>query len=239
MARPAISAHRGGSESAAPATWESYRDAVTTGAEYVELDIRRLRDGTLVVYHDPRANHTGPLLADLTYRDFCAAAGYEVPTVAGVCDLLAGRAIAHLDLKEIGYEADVVKLALDRLGAGQFVATTLEDPSVAAIKRGFPEVRTALSLGRSLAEIRAWRRLPSRLADLFAYRRVRACGADWVAAHHRLARFTVLRMCARRGVGAMVWTVNQDPALRSFLDDPRVDVLITDRPRRALALRQR
>jgi glycerophosphoryl diester phosphodiesterase len=35
----------------------------------------------------------------------------------------------------------------------------------------------------------------------------------------------------------MVWTVNEDAALRAFLADPRVDVLITDRPRRAVELR--
>ncbi len=35
----------------------------------------------------------------------------------------------------------------------------------------------------------------------------------------------------------MVWTVNDDAALRVFLDDPRVDVLVTDRPRRAVTLR--
>ena len=64
--------------------------------------------------------------------------------------LLAGRLIGHLDLKETGYEENVVALASSILGPGNFVVTTLEDASVATIKRAFPEVRTALSLGRSL-----------------------------------------------------------------------------------------
>jgi glycerophosphoryl diester phosphodiesterase len=35
----------------------------------------------------------------------------------------------------------------------------------------------------------------------------------------------------------MVWTVNDEPQMRRFLADPRVAVLITDRPRHALRLR--
>ena len=52
--------------------------------------------------------------------------------------LLAGRLIGHLDLKETGYEENVVSLASSILGPGNFVVTTLEDASVATIKRAFP-----------------------------------------------------------------------------------------------------
>jgi glycerophosphoryl diester phosphodiesterase len=37
----------------------------------------------------------------------------------------------------------------------------------------------------------------------------------------------------------MVWTVNDDALIGRLLADPRVDVLVTDRPRHALALRSR
>ncbi|MGV9872501.1 glycerophosphodiester phosphodiesterase family protein, partial [Streptomyces cellulosae] len=55
--------------------------------------------------------------------------------------------------------------------------------------------------------------------------------------HQRLARATVLREAARGGLFTMVWTVNDDAAMRAFLADRRVDVLVTDRPRRAVTLR--
>jgi glycerophosphoryl diester phosphodiesterase len=53
--RPAVSAHRGGSERADAATWAAYEDAIRSGAEYVEFDVRRTADGVFVVHHDPRA----------------------------------------------------------------------------------------------------------------------------------------------------------------------------------------
>jgi glycerophosphoryl diester phosphodiesterase len=231
----AVSAHKGGSEDAPPASWEAYETALTTGAEYVEFDIRRTRDGDLVVFHDLKI--AGRPIAGLTYEELCTAAGHRVPLVRDVMKLIAGRAIGHLDLKEIGDEHEVIKMALDLLGPGNFVATTLEDSSIHRIKKDFPEVTTALSLGRDLREISRLMRLPARARELYPLGRLRACGADWVAVHRRLARANVLRLCGRVGIPAMVWTVNGEPQLRRFLADPRVTVLITDRPRYALSLR--
>ncbi|MER5939840.1 glycerophosphodiester phosphodiesterase [Streptomyces sp. NPDC001928] len=178
---PAVSAHRGGTERAGAATWQAYEDALLSGAEYVEFDIRRT-----------------------------VAAGYVVP---------------------------VVERAVALLGEDGFVATTLEDRSVAAISRVFPRVRTALSLGRHRGGVGPARLARIRLSELLPMRRIRACGATGVAVHQRLARATVLREASRNGLFTMVWTVNEDRQMRAFLADPRVDVLITDRPRRALALR--
>ncbi|MCD7436828.1 glycerophosphodiester phosphodiesterase [Streptomyces lincolnensis] len=235
--RPAVSAHRGGSERARAATWEAYEDALRTGAEYVEFDIRRTKDGVLVVYHDPRVGHGGPPLSGITHAELSERAGYAVPVVDEVMSLIAGKLRGHLDLKETGYERELIDRAVALLGEDGFVATTLEDRSVAAIARDFPRVRTALSLGRDRGEIARGRLLGTRLGELLPMRRVRACGAGGVAVHQRLARTTVLREAVRHDLFTMVWTVNDDTLMRAFLDHPRVDVLITDRPRRAVALR--
>ncbi|KUN88479.1 glycerophosphodiester phosphodiesterase family protein [Streptomyces griseoruber] len=235
---PAVSAHRGGSERGRAATLRAYEDAVGSGAEYAEFDIRRTADGVLVVHHDARAGGpTGPPVGRITYTELCGRAGYDVPAVEEVMALVAGRLAGHLDLKETGYEHEVVDRAVALLGRDGFVATTLEDRSVAAITRAFPGVRTALSLGRDRREVGLARLAATRAGELFPLRRLRACGAHGVAVHHLLARATVLRRAARHGLFTLVWTVNDDPGLRRFLADTRVDVLVTDRPRRAVALR--
>ena len=233
----AISAHRGGAEHAAAATYEAYQEAAGTGAEYAEFDIRKTRDDVLVVYHDQRAGEAGPLVKDLPYGQLCDMLGYPVPQVADVMQLLAGKVIGHLDLKETGYEAEIINLALDTFGPGNFVATSLEDASIRSIKQGFPEVTAALSLGRDLAGIppATWARV--RCSERFPLRRIRACRADWVAVNHRLARLGVLRSCSRSGIGAMVWTVDADDLIAHFLADERVDVLITNRPQYAVRRR--
>jgi glycerophosphoryl diester phosphodiesterase len=205
--------------------------------EYVEFDIRRTADGVYVVHHDPRVQHTGPALSTLTHAELSERSGYPVPVVDDVMALITGKAMGHLDLKEPGYERHVIDRAVALLGADGFVATTLEDRSVAAITRAFPAVRTALSLGRDRKELGLARLPGTRLSELLPMRRVRACGAHGVAVHQRLARTNVLREAARHGLFTLVWTVNDDALMRAFLTDDRVDVLVTDRPRRALELR--
>ena len=219
----AISAHRAGE------TPEAYAAAAAAGTDYVEIDVRRTGDGELVAHHDDRVR--GLRLAEASYRDLCAAAGRAVPRLPDVLKVIAGRAAAQLDLKEAGCERAAVAMAADVLGPSEVVVTTRLPASIAIVKREFPGVRAALSLGRGWYE-------PAGARDVFPLRRLRACGADWVAINHRLARLGVLERCAAHGFGVMVWTVNTDPLMRRFLADPRVAVLITDRPDRAAQLRQ-
>lgn len=232
-----ISAHRGGSEYARPATYEAYRHALESGAEYAELDIRKTKDKVLVVHHDARTGHAGPRVADLAYADLCDRLGYVVPEVKEVVTLLAGKLIGHLDLKEVGYEQEVIDIALASFGPANFVATTLEDVSVRHIKNAFPEVRTALSLGRDRKEIARRRWAHVRRSELFPLDRIRACGADWVAVNYRLGQLRVISECWQAGIGVMVWTVDADKLIDQFVVDDRIAVLITNRPEHAAARR--
>lgn len=234
----AISAHKGGSENGPSGTLEAYAHAADTGAEYVEFDIRPTGDGELVVFHDSRTRQ-GDALAATGYARICELAGFEVPRVADVMRLIAGKAIGHLDLKAVGGEDEVVRMALDILGPGNFVATSLEDESVAAIKARFPDVPAALSLGRNLRTVPRSKWAQTRLSELFPMRRIRACGADWAAVNRQLASAGVLAQCHRNGITAMIWTVDEDKEIMRWLADSRVAVLITNRPARAVALRAR
>jgi glycerophosphoryl diester phosphodiesterase len=230
-----ISAHDRQAAPGEDRTIARYRAAVAARADYVEFDIRRTADDELVTFHDPRAG-PGQLVADVGYRQLCDLAGYEVPKVADALAVLSGRARGHLDLKDTGNEDRLVRLALDLLGPGEFIITTPEDSSVAAIRSRFraaDEVPVALTLGRGAAWPRNWRSVLRRLA------RVRECGANWVAVEHRLAAAGVAGQCRRQRLKVMVWTVNQEPEIRYWLARTRIDVLVTDRPALAVALRDR
>jgi glycerophosphoryl diester phosphodiesterase len=218
----AISAHRAGE------TPEAYEAAAAAGTDYVEIDVRRTGDGELVAHRDDRVR--GLWLAQTSYRDLGAAAGRAVPRLRDVLTVIAGRAAAHLDLKEAGCERAAVAMATDVLDTSEVVVTTRSPESIAIVKREFAGVRAALSLGREWYQ-------PAGVRDVLPLRRLRACGADWVAINYRLARLGVLGRCARHGFRTMIWTVNADPLMRRFLADPRVAVLITDRPHRAAQLR--
>jgi len=230
-----ISAHRGGGVPGNPVTRHTFEAAVATEAEYVELDIRRIGDGTLVVHHGARVGRWGPRLRDLSYERLCELTGHRVPRVPDTLALIAGRAVGHLDLKEAGYEDEIITLALEILGPGGFIVTTTGGLSIAHIRRRFPSVVTALSLGHAADQAHRLMRTCSCGRD--AIRRIRACGAHWLAVNHRLTGTDVLAACAAHGIPCMVWTVNGEAHMTRLLTDPRVAVLVTDRPLHALRLR--
>jgi glycerophosphoryl diester phosphodiesterase len=234
--RVAISAHRGGAGHRPGGTWAAYLAAVNSGAEYVEFDVRRTRDGVLVVYHDPHAERAGITPNALSHAELVAAVGREVPTLAEVLALVAGKARGHVDIKEPGYEAEVLAAATAALGRDGYLVTG-DDPVVRAAKQADPDVRALLSLGRGPHEIPLVRTVQVRTSERWPLRRVRACGADGVAMHHRLARAGALGHVARAGIPAMVWTVNNPALIRRMVHDPRIEILITDHPDIALAAR--
>jgi glycerophosphoryl diester phosphodiesterase len=236
--RVLVSAHASHGAGAKPRTIETYLDAVATNADYVEFDVRGTADGELVAFHDPGTGQVQSLSA-LAYPRLCQLAGYEVPRVADVLAVIKGLAKGHLDLKESGYEHRLVQLALDILGPGGFVVTSLEDASVAAIRSRFgdaAEVPAALTLGRAMkgAPRPLW--LRTRVSELWPASRLRACGADWAAVNHRLAFAGTAGRCRRQHRKVIVWTVNTEREIRYWLRRP-IDVLVTDRPALAVALR--
>ena len=230
-----ISAHSGGAERARPGSLAAYQGVVSSGAEYAEFDVRRAGDGTLVAQHaadspsgpDGSGGSSG---SDGSGRE-PALAAREVMEV-----LAAGGVRGHVDLKGTGFEREVVELARCSFGPDGFVVTTADPASVAAIAAEFPAVPVGLSVGFGPASITRdlWR---LRWPLSFPLAAVQASGASWVAMSYRYARPEVLDRCVAAGLRIMVWTVNDDRRLARLLSDPRVAVVVTDRPEHAIALR--
>ncbi len=132
-AGPVIMVHRGAGAAAPENTLQALAVAMDWGADGVEVDLRRTRDGVLVVFHDETVDRLlhglGPV-AELTARELLALAPREArgrpvggtpPSFVQVLDLARQRAaLLHLDLKEPGLEEDVARW-LDAAGAWDHV----------------------------------------------------------------------------------------------------------------------
>lgn len=229
-----ISAHRGGQAIEGVPAAERYRRAIELGVDYVEFDIRRTRDGVSVVYHDERTV-SGRSVRDLTFRDLAEELGPESLTFEQLLDLAAGRVGLHLDLKETGYEAEIVHTALRRCPVDSLVITS-GDAVIRTVKEQFPEVRAGLSIGEEIGGLAPWIKLRARLGELFPGGRWERSHADFMAVHQQLAALTGLRFCESRGIPAWVWTVDDEPGMARFLADRRVTAVITNRPDLAMSI---
>ena len=207
-------------------TRESIEAALRLGVDYVEFDLQRCSDGTLVLNHDP---------VDVPPPD---ALSYD-----DALDLLAGRSRAHLDVKFYGDGVvDAVAHAVAHLGTDRLVVTTLDDESVAAVRawsdQHAPALLVGLSLGRGVTGSPFLRQVRVRISELWPGRRYGRSRANLVVAHHWLARLTVARFARNHGLPLLVWTVDTAPALRYWTRTGRAWLVTTNHPDIALRLRR-
>lgn len=199
--------------------------AIAMGADYIEIDVQRCADGSLVLLHDP-VDVAPP--GTLRYAD--------------ALDLLAGRARLHLDLKVHGGEVPIVEQAVARLGTDALLVTTLDDDGVRAVRDWADseghDLLVGLSLGRGLHDIPVLHAIRVRLTELFPAVRYRRSGANLAVAHHWLARLHVRRFARRHGFPLLVWTVDTEDSLRYWLKPGRAWLVTTNNPDVALRLRR-
>ena len=215
---------------------ERYDRAIGLGVDYVEIDVRRTADGLHVNYHD-EVTPSGRELHSLSYADLKGELDSDLLTLDEVLDLVAGRAGLHVDLKERGDEAEVVRGVLARCKESEFVVTTGDVESIRTVKQQFPTVVAGLTLGTDMRNAHAWATFRDRLSELFPGARLKRSHADFVAAHQQLARIRLLSYCASRRMAAWVWTVDEEREIARFIADPRVATLVTNRPDLALRLK--
>lgn len=235
-ARPKVSWHRGGAELAPFATLAAFSSAAENGAELIEVDVRESGDGRLVCVHDPEVPGLGRVdEISLTGRGDDRVLSFE-RFLDALDEKDAGRTSeVHLDLKARGYEAAAVRAVLER--GRKVMVTTGEPASVRAVRSAHPAVDALLTLGRDARGLPFGEQARVRLGEIFPFSRITGCGATGVAAHHALATPVLRAWCKARGMRLVVWTVDDDRSLERWLGRGDVDVVTTNRPMAALAIR--
>ncbi|MDN4174679.1 glycerophosphodiester phosphodiesterase [Nocardioides sp. SOB77] len=225
-------------------TREAVDRALALDVDFVEFDVERCADGTLVVFHDSVVEVDGEevALADLTAEQLRAAVP-DLMLYDEVLDALAGRRSAHLDLKFVGSCAEATARAVDRLGADNLVVTTLDDAAVREV-RDWAEAHghdllVGLSLGRKVTGFPVWRQLRVRASEVWPHLRYRQSRANVVVAHHWLARAGLAGFARRRRLPLLVWTIDTPRSLEYWLRPGRAWLVTTNRPEEALAVRDR
>ena len=243
-----FAAHRGGSLLWPENSLLAFKNALALGADYIEFDVHLSKDGEVLVIHDASLDRTttgrGPVrertLAELRtvrLRDKDGAVTEEViPTldeVAALAALAKRRMLLEIKLDErrqryAGIEEKVLAV-LDRRG---MTASTV----VMAFEREtWQRVR---ELRRDVAAGALYSPGTLRAASLTADRALAdaaQAGVSLVGLHQALVGTETVATARKAGVMLGVWTVNEQDALRGFIEQ-KVGVVITDRPDLAKAL---
>jgi len=202
--------HKGADHVAPGNTLASFEAALEHGMDMIEFDVLRLRDGRLVLAHDPSD-----------------AASREPLTLDEGLDIFAGEAYdgveLDVDMKIPGYEREVVSGLRERGLTGRTIVSTMYRDSLrlvgeldVEVKRGwsYPNVRRDYT--RSVlapAALVLLQILKARLPERAA-RMVRDGECEALMSHFRLVTPRLVRAVNEAGGELYVWTVDDGDQIR-------------------------
>ena len=104
--RPLVIAHRGASSDFPENSLEAFSGAFEQGADWIELDVRRSKDGVLVVHHDAHLSD-GRLIRDLDSN----LLPEEVPSLAEAFEASENMGV-NVEIKHLPGEPDFEEVDL-------------------------------------------------------------------------------------------------------------------------------
>ncbi len=211
--------HRGARAYEPENTLRSFKKAVESGVNAVELDVRQTKDGEIVVIHDAKVDRTTDgkgVVGELTLeeiRHFSADKGEKIPTLEEAFDFLDKKVKILVELKETGLEEKVLNLVRDkRLEKNVIVVSFLED-ALAKVRELDDEIETGLIYVRHKNPIKAALELK----------------AKYLLSLYRFTHSANVRKAHEKGLKVIVWTINKQEEVPDYVKKG-VDGIASDRP---------
>ncbi|MEM2727493.1 MAG: glycerophosphodiester phosphodiesterase family protein, partial [Candidatus Bathyarchaeia archaeon] len=108
--------HRGAKGYEPENTILSFKRALELGVNAIEFDVRRTKDGEIVVIHDAEVDRTTNgkgLVGELTLSEIKSLStekGEKIPTLEEALDFLDRKSKIFIEIKEVGIEEKVLEI---------------------------------------------------------------------------------------------------------------------------------
>lgn len=239
-----VTAHRGNSSEFPENTMPAFQSGIDVGADWIELDILRTKDGQLVVIHDETTNRVSNrklIVAESTYEelevvdvatDFRRRTGktlgecppHRIPLLKDVLRLVIKQSRTRLSIQpKMDCVADAVAL-IQEMKASPWVG--FNDGNLqymAEVKRLAPNIPVFWDRGRDT----------NIDEDI---RTAKKHGFETLVLHHEGVTPDRASKIKAAGIEVGAWTVNEAAMMERMLD-AGVERLYTDRPRSLLSLK--
>jgi len=223
--------HKGAPTLAAENSAASFAQARALGADGVELDVRRVGDGHLAVWHDP-VLADGTVLLDTSWP----AIEGSVDDLEAVLDASAGLRLVNVEIKNWLYDSDFDEtLTIADLVAAvlasrpeperpTFVVSCFHQPTVDRVRKVLADVAPEIGVGWLLWNVDD----PAAVVAAAAEGGYRALHPHYTAVTPEL-----VEQAHAADVAINCWTCN-DPETIAWLAEIGTDGIITDNPTLAL-----
>lgn len=222
-----IIGHRGAAGSELENTLASLQSALDHGVDVVEFDVRKTKDGKLVVFHDPdlrRVTNDTRRINDLTFSQLQKIplhGGSHIPSLSEALDVL-GRHQCIIEIKDNGICHELVKV-LEQHPQAQFTVASFKLDEMAQLRAMAPSYKIyALERTKPIDIIHTTKEL----------------GFDGIGFNYWIFNPLTYWLCNRAGLEMYAYTVDH-PFQAAFLNKlyPKL-AICTNYPERLLAKRR-
>lgn len=211
--------HRGARAYEPENTLRSFQRAIEVGVDAVELDVRKTKDNELVVIHDADVNKTTDgtgLVNELTLDEIerlVTEKGEKVPTLEEVLDFVGKRVKIMIELKEVGYEEQVLGLIGQKGLMDNVIIVSFHEEVLQRVRELNVEVVTGLIYVNHKNPI------PSALE----------LKANYLLSLYRFTHAVNVKKAHEKGLKVIVWTINRKEEVAEYMKKG-VDGIASDRP---------
>lgn len=237
LTRTQVTAHRGFSHIAPENTMPAFEAAVSSGADFIELDVQLTSDDQMVVFHDDRIERTTNgkgLLKNYTYeqlQQLSAGAWFKksdefadvkIPLLTEVLDEVGGDIMLNIEIKRSGNPkktAEHLVSIIEEYGLVKSVyVTSFSYPALKKVKQLNPKIKTGFIANVSTAT--SYAQLPY---------------IDALSMNYLFVNQSVVNSAHHNGKRIFVWTVDRQSEMQKMIA-LGVDNIITNRPDKALEI---
>lgn len=211
--------HRGAKAYEPENTILSFKRALELGVNAVELDVRRTKDGEIVVIHDAEVDRTTNgkgLVSDLTLKEIkelSTEKGEKIPTLDEALAFLNRKVKVLIEIKEVGIEEKVLEIVKSRGLEDNVIIISFHEDSLKKVREMSGVIKTGLIYVRHKDPIKAALSLK----------------AQYLLPMYKFVYPSLVKRAHENGLKVIVWTINTPEEAREYAR-MGVDGIASDRP---------
>ena len=231
-----IVVHRGANALAPENTWPSAEAALQYGAKWIEVDVRKSKDGVLFNLHDETLDRTTNgkgKLSEMLSEDVSKLdagswfgpqfAGLHVPTIAEMLDSLKGQANVFFDVKRGTPIPTLVKLVREKGFADKSFFWFGDEAMLREFITLAPEMKIKVNAG-DIERLKYWQSI---------------CKPSYVEIAPEKITEKFRKYCRKHGIKVMAACQEDDISQFQLVIDKNADLVNLDRPEDFLPLLQK
>ena len=209
--------HRGAKAYEVENTIESFKRAIELGANAVELDVRKTKDGNLAVIHDDNLKRVfgrDVPVSQATLRELKQLTGNKLPELGEALQSIQRKVEKILiELKEVGDEREVLAIIRKKKLRDRVIIVSFHEDTLWEVRGLDKKIETGLIYSKHKNPIAAALKLD----------------AQYLVAHYRATGAKSIEDAHKDRLKVIVWTINTKRGAKAYREKD-VDGIATDKP---------